>query len=378
MKAPWTTETQNHIREYTISGIIIAAVCFAFFHWSEIASFLAAIWKAMSPFIWGFCIAFILSPLCRMCEDRWLVGLKISPKLKRVISVTVSLIVFILIITMFFVILIPQLTSSFEMLMDSMDGYIGTVQNFLDKFSQNKELDEILIKLYENLRENMVGWLSSTSSIVSRLLSYSVTFVKGIINFLVGIIIAVYLLIDKERWKRQVKKIVYSLMSVEHAENVFHVMRLTSDMLDSFIFGKALDSLIIGIAAAVCCSLMQIPYTPLIAFIVGLTNMIPVFGPFIGAVPCAFILLIISPAKALEFIVFILILQQIDGNILGPYILGDSMGLPPVWIMFAIIIGGALWGVVGMFLGVPVFSVIYVLAKDLIERRLKERRIRVE
>ena len=155
-------------------------------------------------------------------------------------------------------------------------------------------------------------------------------------------------------------------------------MRLTAQMLDSFIFGKALDSLIIGITAAVCCSLMKIPYTPLIAFIVGLTNMIPVFGPFIGAVPCAFILLIISPTKALEFIIFVLILQQIDGNILGPYILGDSMGLPPVWIMFAIIIGGALWGVIGMFLGVPIFSVIYVLAKDLIERRLKERRIRVE
>ena len=279
---------------------------------------------------------------------------------------------------MFFVILIPQLSSSFEMLMASMDGYIGTVQNFLDKFGQNNELNEILLRLYENLRENMVGWLSSTSSIVSKLLSYSVTFVKGIINFLVGIIIAVYLLIDKERWKRQVKKIVYSIVSVENAENVFHVMRLTSQMLDSFIFGKALDSLIIGIAAAVCCSLMQIPYTPLIAFIVGLTNMIPVFGPFIGAVPCAFIRLIISPAKALEFIIFVLILQQIDGNILGPYILGDSMGLPPVWIMFAIIIGGALWGVIGMFLGVPIFSVIYVLAKDLIERRLKERRIRVE
>ena len=378
MKTPWTPETQNHIREYTISGIIIAAVCFAFFHWSEIVSFLGMIWKALSPFIWGFCIAFILSPLCRMCEERWLAAVNISPKLKRVISVTVSLIVFILIITMFFVILIPQLSSSFEMLMASMDGYIGTVQNFLDKFGQNNELNEILLRLYENLRENMVGWLSSTSSIVSKLLSYSVTFVKGIINFLVGIIIAVYLLIDKERWKRQVKKIVYSIMSVENAENVFHVMRLTSQMLDSFIFGKALDSLIIGIAAAVCCSLMQIPYTPLIAFIVGLTNMIPVFGPFIGAVPCAFILLIISPAKALEFIIFVLILQQIDGNILGPYILGDSMGLPPVWIMFAIIIGGALWGVIGMFLGVPIFSVIYVLAKDLIERRLKERRIRVE
>jgi predicted PurR-regulated permease PerM len=122
---------------------------------------------------------------------------------------------------------------------------------------------------------------------------------------------------------------------------------------------------------------MKIPYTPLIAFVIGITNMIPIFGPFIGAVPCVFILLIISPTKALEFIIFILILQQVDGNILGPYILGDSLGLPPVWVMFAIIVGGALWGVLGMFLGVPLFSVIYVLIKELINKRLSEKRIKV-
>jgi predicted PurR-regulated permease PerM len=122
---------------------------------------------------------------------------------------------------------------------------------------------------------------------------------------------------------------------------------------------------------------MKIPYTPLIAFIVGITNMIPVFGPFIGAIPCAFILLIISPAKALEFVIFVIILQQVDGNILGPYILGDSMGLPPLWVMAAIIIGGAVWGVLGMFLGVPLFSVIYVLLREFVVKRLRERRIRV-
>jgi predicted PurR-regulated permease PerM len=148
-------------------------------------------------------------------------------------------------------------------------------------------------------------------------------------------------------------------------------------MLDSFIFGKALDSLIIGVTCGLCCGLMKIPYTPLIAFVIGITNMIPIFGPFIGAVPCVFILLIISPTKALEFIIFILILQQVDGNILGPYILGDSLGLPPVWVMFAIIVGGALWGVLGMFLGVPLFSVIYVLIKELINKRLSEKRIKV-
>ena len=123
---------------------------------------------------------------------------------------------------------------------------------------------------------------------------------------------------------------------------------------------------------------MQIPYAPLISFIVGLTNMIPVFGPFIGAVPCVFILLIIDPFKALEFAVFILILQQVDGNILGPYILGDSMGLPTLWVMFAIIVGGSLFGIVGMFIGVPVFSVIYVLIRSWANQRLAKKDIEVQ
>lgn len=368
----------NRIREYTISGVIIAAVCFAFMHVPEISNFLLLIWKAMAPFTWGFCIAFILSPLSRMCEERWLVNWNVSPKLKRVVSVAVSLIFFVLVITLFFVILIPQLISSFNSLTSSMDGYISTLEQFLRRFGQYQELDDILVSLYEMIKENLVGWVSGSNGIVTKVLSYSVNVVRGVLNFLIGIIIAVYLLIDKERWKRQFKKMAYSMMSVEQAENLFHVLRLTRQMLDSFIFGKALDSLIIGIATAICCALMKIPYVPLIAFIVGITNMIPVFGPFIGAVPCAFILLIISPAKALEFIIFILVLQQIDGNILGPYILGDSMGLPPVWIMFAIIVGGAIWGVLGMFLGVPIFSVIYILVKDQVNRKLKEKRIRVD
>ena len=212
---------------------------------------------------------------------------------------------------------------------------------------------------------------------MTKVLSYSVTIVRGVFNFFVGMIIAVYMLMDQERWISQFKKLTYAVLSTERAEELFRVVNLTAKMLDNFIFGKALDSLIIGLATAVCCGLMKIPYTPLIAFIVGITNMIPVFGPFIGAIPCAFILLIISPAKALEFVIFVIILQQVDGNILGPYILGDSMGLPPLWVMAAIIIGGAVWGVLGMFLGVPLFSVIYVLVREFVVKRLRERRIRV-
>ena len=154
-----------------------------------------------------------------------------------------------------------------------------------------------------------------------------------------------------------------------------YVGRLSVRLFNSFIAGKAVDSLIIGIVCWLVVTILQMPYAPMIGFIVGITNMIPVFGPFIGAIPCLIILLIINPWQSLEFLIFIIILQQIDGNIIGPHILGDSMGLPTLWVMFAIIVGGALFGVVGMFLGVPIFSVIYTLVANALNRRMMENQI---
>ena len=377
MKDRLSQEAKQNILVLTISGVLIATLCFAFMNWDSIAGFISKIWTAVAPFVWGFCIAFVLSPLRRLCEDRWLSGVTMSKRIKRTLSVAFSLILFVLIIVLFFYVLIPQLTSSFETLAASMDGYVNTLEKFLDRINQSQEADEILMTLYDTLKNNITNWLSGPTALVTKVLSYSVTIVRGVFNFFVGMIIAVYMLMDRERWIGQFKKLTYALLSTERAEELFRVVNLTAKMLDNFIFGKALDSLIIGLATAVCCGLMKIPYTPLIAFIVGITNMIPVFGPFIGAIPCAFILLIISPAKALEFIIFVIVLQQVDGNILGPYILGDSMGLPPLWVMAAIIIGGAIWGVLGMFLGVPFFSVIYVLVREFVVKRLRERRIRV-
>jgi predicted PurR-regulated permease PerM len=157
-----------------------------------------------------------------------------------------------------------------------------------------------------------------------------------------------------------------------------YVLNLTGRMFNRFIFGKALDSLIIGILCYVIVSLMGLPYTALIAVVIGFTNMIPVFGPFLGAIPCIFILFIINPLQALEFTVFILILQQIDGNIIGPYILGDSLGLPNVWVIFAIIAGGALFGIPGMFIGVPIFAVIYILLRGFINKQLERKHLDTE
>ena len=225
----------------------------------------------------------------------------------------------------------------------------------------------------------MLGdWVSNLASSLNAILMYSVIFAKSVMNFLIGMIIALYILLDEVNLKRQMKKVLYALLPEKTTKGILRTTRLTINTFNSFVAGKAVDSLIIGILCYIILSFMKMPYTPLISVVVGVTNMIPVFGPFLGAVPSILILLLVDPFKALEFSIFILILQQVDGNIIGPRILGGAVGLPTLYVMFAIIIGGALFGIVGMFIGVPVFSVIFVLVSEFIHRQLDKKNITIQ
>lgn len=174
------------------------------------------------------------------------------------------------------------------------------------------------------------------------------------------------------------KKILYTICAENTADSIILVIRLTSNMFKRFVFGQAIDSVVVGIVCWFGCTVFRIPYAVLIGFVVGVTNMIPIFGPFIGAVPCGIILLLVKPIAAIEFAAFILVLQQIDGNIVAPHILGDSLGLPALWVMFAIIVGGSLFGIVGMFLGVPLFSVIYYLVAEAVDNHIYRHRIKID
>lgn len=377
MKINWKEEMKDNVLTYTASGAIILLIWFFFQRWDSVASFLGKLWSTLSPFIWGFAIAFILVPIRRTAEEKWLKNTKLKPKAKRRAAVAIAFVIFAAVLVLFFSILTPQIISSAKMLVDSMDSYLKTAEDWANGLNANSQYGALLDSIMNSVLNAVKKAVDGSSGLIATLLSYSVSVVKGIGNFFIGMIIAIYLLADQERWKRQLKQVTYSIWSKDHADYLAYVGRLTIRMLNSFIFGKALDSLIIGIACGIVCGIMQMPYTPLIAFVVGLTNMIPVFGPFLGAIPCIFILLIISPYKAVEFGIFILILQQIDGNILGPRILGDSVGLPALWVMFAIILGGSLFGVLGMFLGVPLFSVIYVLVRDHVNNRLRSKKLRI-
>ncbi|MCR5229555.1 MAG: AI-2E family transporter [Solobacterium sp.] len=377
MKWKLSEEVRDRIAAYTISGLIIAAVMLVFFNWPSISVFLKRIFTALSPFIWGLCFTFILIPVRNVLESRVLANTNLTPRHQRIIAVVISILLLLAFIIVFLVLLIPQLYNSISLLLNSMDSYINTVNGWLNQLHASGQYSAMVSNLSDSLRKMLEGILTGSNGILNRLVNYSVTFVKGISNFFIGLIISVYILLDQERWTKQIRKLTFAFLPAEAAENLSHICSLIGGMLNKFVFGKSLDSLIIGVVTGICCGIMRMPYSLLIAFVIGITNMIPVFGPFIGAVPCLFILLLISPIKALEFGIFVLILQQIDGNILGPYILGDSMGLPALWIMFAIILGGSLFGILGMFLGIPIFSVFYVLLRDFANRKIREKRVKV-
>ena len=369
-------ETQESIKAFAIAGMIIVLFFQLMNNLPWLAKAIGGAFNALMPFIFGIIFAFIVAPLRRFVEEQALADVQWKKQTKRRVAVTAAMLVLLAGIVIFFAILIPQLASSLSVFIASFDGYVQTMRQLIEQINSGApEIAQFLSNGISVLGEQLTRWLTGAQGGLAQILSYSISVARGILNFFIGVIITMYLLLDEEKFILQIKKFVYGVFDQDRADNLMHIMNLTAKTFNNFIFGKFVDSLIIGVICYICVSLMKMPYAPLIAFVVGVTNMIPVFGPFIGAVPSALILLIIDPILAMEFLVFILILQQIDGNIIGPHILSDAVGLPTLWVMFAIIVGGAMFGVVGMFVGIPIFSVIYTLTEDWIHRRLKEKKI---
>lgn len=372
-------ETIENIKVFSISGILVVAFYTLINNVEPLFGVLQAIFVALSPFIYGIGIAFLLNPLRKIIEYSWLGKTKLKPRTKKIIASFGALFIGIIMLFVFFSILIPQMISSIQTFLSSFEGYVDSARNFFE--SNNFFSDDLLKTLNPVIDKgvSMLGdWVSNLASSLNAILMYSVIFAKSVMNFLIGMIIALYILLDEVNLKRQMKKVLYALLPEKTTKGILRTTRLTINTFNSFVAGKAVDSLIIGILCYIILSFMKMPYTPLISVVVGVTNMIPVFGPFLGAVPSILILLLVDPFKALEFSIFILILQQVDGNIIGPRILGGAVGLPTLYVMFAIIIGGALFGIVGMFVGVPVFSVIFVLVSEFIHRQLDKKNITIQ
>ena len=378
MKFKFKEQTKENILALTCSGILLLGFYFLITKFPQLKEFLGNILGILLPFILGFALAFLLAPVTARVEKKWLAKSKMKPASKRKIGVAAAIIFLFIVLISFMAILIPQLLESVMTLSTQLSDYLGKANTLLNEIAQEglgfkTGWLEILFNSSEALLESMLGM---AKDYVPKILNCSWLFVRQTFNFFIAVIIAVYILLEKERFTEQFKKLAYAILPKNRVESLIQLSRLTSRMFNSFIIGKMIDSLIIGLICFIGMLIMRLPFAVLISFIVGLTNMIPVFGPFIGAVPGIFILFIVDPIYSLIFAVFVLLLQQFDGNILGPMILGDQLGLPSLWVMFSIIVGGGMFGILGMFLGVPVFAVLYVVVRGFVSSRLKEKNIR--
>ena len=346
--------------------VVFAGVAFymALSNFDALRAQLRAWLGILSPFVWGLVIAYLLDAPVRFFESK-LGG-------RRKLSILISYVLAFLVVGFLLRMVLPQIGDSLFLL-------AGRIPSYLDNLSalmQNSRLDELgldkVLGSYQELLEKATGMVSS---FLPKIVGYGVAIGNGFISAVTALISSVYMLMGKDRLLRQLRKAVLALLPLPRARSVLEVCSHANRVFGGFIIGKIIDSSIIGVLCFVCMTLLRLTFAVLISVIVGVTNIIPFFGPFIGAVPSILILLIVDPIAALKFAVFVLLLQQFDGNILGPKILGDSTGLSALWVLVAIIVSGGLFGFAGMVVGVPVFAVLYALASSFFARRLREKGI---
>jgi predicted PurR-regulated permease PerM len=363
----------------------------------------------LRPIFIGMVIAFLLLPVHRNILRflLWAVSRvtkreqQVTPILNAV-SILLSLLCACVLVYLILAMLIPQVYLSIVGLVNAFPGYILRMQEWLQTFLEdNPDIQATVMPLYDSAANALEQWLradilpnleSATSTIrwlkefilpnftdmVTNVSAMVLAFVNLMKDLLVALIVSVYLLARKDIFAAQSKKVVYSIFPARYGDLIVEETRNAYRIMSGFINGKLVDSLIIGVITLVCCNLFRFPYPVLVATIVGVTNVIPFFGPFIGGIPCAILILFVSPIKCVYFVIFIVILQQFDGNILGPKILGESTGLASFWILFSILLFGGLFGFAGMVLGVPVFAMIYSILKRMVHRGLRHHALPVE
>ena len=347
---------------------------------------LATLIKILSPFIWGLVIAYLLNPLVRLLQRKVFGPLcaKIFAKkatkgsgIARVLSVVFAEIFMLAVITGLFFLIIPQLYSSIETIVINSPTYIESLTTWATKLlTDYPEIRNYVTQTIGDVNTDIVTWLQSTvlptlGNVLSNVGTGVRYVVTAVYNLVIGIIVSIYILGNIESFQASAKRLLYSLMSVESAKRFLDALRFTDRTFIGFLTGKLLDSAIVGLICYIACVLMDMPYALLVSVMIGVTNIIPFFGPLLGAIPSAIIILMVDPLKCLIFVVFVILLQQLDGNFIGPKILGSSVGINGFWVMFSIILGAGLFNFWGMLLGVPVFVVIYTFIKEGVDKRLR-------
>lgn len=367
------------------SGILFY---YAIFNWSNLNENVKRFFKIIMPLVDGAVLAYLLSSITNFLED--IIYNKIWKKhnfiyrekrIIRVLTIFITYIIVFWVLYEFFRMVIPELYSSIVNISIQFPNYVNNLEIFITKTLQkNPEMETLLTNVLDNYSDPINDWLNKT--VIPRISSMFVSVTNGIFiavkslwNLIIGFIISVYLLYNKEIFKGQAKKIVYAFMERNTANTFIYNMRFTNKTFGGFIIGKIVDSIIMGLLCLAVTKMLHTPYDTLISVIIGVTNIIPFFGPFIGAIPSALLVLMIDPKAALYFVIAILILQQFDGNFIGPKILGNSTGISGFWVIFAITLFGGFFGVLGMLVGVPLFAVLYAGIRSYIKAKLQAKNL---
>lgn len=367
---------------YALFVVIVGAfIIFLIMNGKETRKSIDKFFSTLIPFFIAFFIAFLLNPLVVRIDSLFHRKLfkAMYPRLRKGLAIFISYIAALGIVTLALVFVAPQLLASLQdVILNRLPPMYHAVINYLSNLEVNyPDLDlKFIEERITDLMPQLINYGTNiVTNIVPLIFTISLSIVKIVVNLLLSIVISCYLLTDKKLLKKNAKRCIYAFFKKERAGYICTTLRECSNIFSSFIVGKTLDSVIIGTICFIFMSIFRMPYALLISVIVGITNMIPYFGPFIGAVPGVIIYLFINPLQAIFFAGWILVLQQFDGLYLGPKILGISTGLKPLWVIFAITFGGAYFGPVGMFLGVPIVAVITYLLNAFITRKLKEKGI---
>ena len=375
--------------------VIGASIClfFLMFRGANFKDGVAQIISIAMPIIDGLVLAYLLTPVLNFIEKQALRHVfkkgrqALTDKQKkylRMSAIVLTLLFVVLIIYAFSSVVLPQLFKSIQSIVFQFPVYVNNLTAWLQKvLADNPEVESYINDLINTYTPELRSWMNDTllpqmNAVLKVVSNYAFNVLKALWNMIIGLIISVYIMGSKEKFIGQAKKAIYSAMDIKRANCFIEDIRFVHRTFGGFISGKLLDSLLIGILCFAGTSIMGTPYPVLISVIIGVTNIVPFFGPYLGAIPSALLILMIDPIQCLYFLIFILVLQQFDGNILGPKILGDSTGLSSFWVIFSITIFGGFMGVPGMVIGVPTFAVIYALCRRWINRNLAKTKLPTE
>lgn len=365
--------------------VSIVMVC-AILNFNAVLAMIGHVFSILTPFIVGLCLAFLINLILRPMERRWMKIWRkpkrraVAERAKRPICLVLSILIVLGIVFAVCFIILPQLTRTVADIVNMMPGYLKRLDSWWENLRKELEQYSVMLPQISLAQNDVLGrlgdWLASGwQSIFDKTIGVTASIASGVFDFVVGFAFSIYLLAGKERLLAQLRKLILAVIPQKKAAALFVYAEKINSIFNSFVTGQLTEAVIIGLLCFVGMLIFRMPYAPAVSVLVGVTALIPVFGAFIGTAIGALLILAISPVKALWFVIFIIVLQQLEGNIIYPHVVGKSVGLPGIWVLFAVSVGGSAFGVVGMLLSVPVCSILYLSLTEFVQKKLKEKNL---